>query len=616
MEAYQIGALAVAVPFIGAAFVPVAAAFGDRARAWFAVLFGFITAFFTLLLTYNIQPGAVGGYDWIPYLDIRLGILVDGISVAVAAIAGVIGALVLLFSVKYMEEATGEGYSLSRYYSLVLLFIGAMIGLALTDNLLVLYVFWEIVGFCSYALIAYYYKEPKATWAGLKAFVTTRIGDTGFLIGIIILWWCSKTLNINEIIAMAPSLLENYPCAMGLAGAGFILGAIGKSAQVPLHVWLPDAMEAPTTISALIHAATMVNAGVYLLARSYPIFEGLGWWLPAIAWVGAITAFLTATMALAEPDLKRVLAYSTISQLGYMMTAIGVGAVLASQFHLFSHAIFKALLFLCAGAVIHTVGTRNMYEMGGLGARMLWTNVCFMVGTLALIGIPIFNGFWSKDFVLVEAYTESIENTWIYGPLLLLILGAFATAAYSLRMYWLVFMGKRRVPTKVGRDWEVSAVARGLPVRDAPIEMTFPLIVLALMAILSWLIIPLFSNSFVISVAPGYHIEKLIHLDEFIIHTFTTPMIAVTGIVILLALYLGFAYKSRLETVFKAPTPLNLTLQHAYGFDIFYGGITESVRGFAREFRRIQTGDLNYNLVYVALGLMGLFLLLMWKGGL
>ncbi|MFW6155898.1 MAG: NADH-quinone oxidoreductase subunit L, partial [Armatimonadota bacterium] len=396
---------------------------------WYSVAVGFATAGLTISLI-----GAGGGAEisalyWIPGLDATFGVQLTGIGVYVAAVAGCIGALTVLYSIRYMEDLE-EQYPPSRYYFLTLLFIGSMIALALADSFLVLYVFWELIGFCSFALIAYEYRRAKAREAGAKAFIVTRFGDIGLLIGIVVLWSAMRGLGAEDPFSIkatiSAAIAGQIPVhLLAIAGGGFIAGAVGKSAQFPLHVWLPDAMEAPTTISALIHAATLVNAGVYLCARALPMFEQIGWWLPTLVWIGAISALLTALLALVEKDLKRVLAFSTISQLGYMMAAVGAASVFASQFHLLNHAMFKALLFLCAGSVIHAAHTRNMYEMGGLKRSMPMTRITFLIGTLALAGVPLLNGFWSKDTIF-----EALQASGQIGPLVILIITALLTAAY------------------------------------------------------------------------------------------------------------------------------------------------------------------------------------------
>ena len=294
--------------------------------------------------------GAFGNFSFVP----------DGLAVFLTAIATVVGSLAVIFSVDYMR---GED-QLGRYYALVLFFIGSMAGLVLTNNLFLMFLFWEITALCSYGLISFYNDDPKAVAGGIKALIITQLGGIGLLVAAIMSYSYLGSFETNVLIEQAATLPGNV---LGILAFGCLVAAAAKSAQFPFQTWLPDAMEAPTPVSALIHAATMVNAGVYLLARFYPAFEGVPYWREAVMLVGMISAFMAALMALAASDLKRVLAYSTVSQLGYMVFAVGAGGVFASQFHLFSHSIFKALLFLAAGAVIHSVGTRDMRQMGGLG---------------------------------------------------------------------------------------------------------------------------------------------------------------------------------------------------------------------------------------------------------
>jgi NADH-quinone oxidoreductase subunit L len=294
-----------------------------------------------------------------------------------AAIASIIGALAVLFSVDYMR---GEA-QLGRYYSMVLFFIGAMSGLVLSGNLLFTFFFWEITAICSYGLISFHNDDPKAVAGGIKALIITQVGGVGLLAGTLLAYTYLGSYQIADLLAKANTLPA--PVLAGVAFC-FLMAAAAKSAQFPFHTWLPDAMEAPTPVSALIHAATMVNAGIYLLARFYPAFAPVPGWALAVTLVGMLSALVGALMALSATDLKRALAYSTVSQLGYMVYAIGVGAVFAGTFHLLSHAVFKALLFLAAGAVIHSVGTRDMRSMGGLGVRMPFIRNVFIVGALAL----------------------------------------------------------------------------------------------------------------------------------------------------------------------------------------------------------------------------------------
>ena len=338
-----------------------------------------------------------------------------------------------IYSLGYLHDEPKAG--LGRYYTYQSLFAFSMIGLALAPNILQLFMCWELVGLCSYLLIGFWYQRPAAARAAVKAFWITKAGDVGLLIGIVMLWRQAGTFDITGIHALAAT------GALPLAGLSIItfciyLGAMGKSAQFPFHVWLPDAMEGPTPVSALIHAATMVTAGVYLLTRTEWLFALTPDVLLIVAWIGAFTALLAATLACVQDDIKRVLAYSTVSQLGYMMTAIGAGSAAAGFFHLLTHGLFKALLFLGAGAVIHAVGSNDLQRMGGLARRMPQTAIVFIVGTLSLAGIPLFGGFLSKEEILGAVWAGGLV-----GPFLMLMLVAFLTAFYMFRVVFLAFFG-------------------------------------------------------------------------------------------------------------------------------------------------------------------------------
>jgi NADH-quinone oxidoreductase subunit L len=588
--------LSLIFPFVGTALVPVIARLGKSIRTAFAVIIGFLTAGSVLLLLPEVWIGRTQGltytFNWAPSIGLVFSVYIDPLSVMMAAIAGGIGSLVLLYSVKYMAGQEG----LTRYYALVLLFIGSMIGLVFVDNLLVMYFFWEAVGLCSYALIGFYTKDPKAAKAGIKALVTTRIGDIGFLIGIFVLasgamtalgidFW--QSLSIHYLIQNVSAIPTG---TLAIAGFCFLLGAMGKSAQVPLHVWLPDAMEAPTTISALIHAATMVNAGVYLLARSLPLFSEVPGWMTALMVVGGITAFLAATMALVEHDLKRVLAYSTVSQLGYMIFGLGlISGFTAATFHLMSHAIFKALLFLGAGAVIHSVGTRNMYQMGGLKKEMKLTYIAMLIGGLSLAGLIPLSGFWSKDMILTTAW-----ETGNYIPLLFMVITAILTAAYTIRMINLVFWGESR---------------RNTITHEAPWQMAAPLVLLAIGTIVSWMGIGFLTRaytSFDLS-------EHRLTLSSFVSETFQTPVVWISLAAFIIGIGL-FMIRKRYAAN-KVGDRTVIVARRGYGFDAFYGWIIQCLRGFAARFRKTHTGDLNYNIAGIALGFLLLLIILFFIGG-
>lgn len=585
-----IALLAIGTPFVGVALLPLVALGGGQVRKWFAVAIGMLTG----LLTVSLLPDAFRGdpllysYEWVGQVEVPFGLYLDGLGVTLAAIAGVVGALVLLFSTRFMERESG----LTRYYALTLLFIGAMIGFALTDSLVALYVFWEILGLCSFTLIAFWMSDPDSIRGGMKAFIVTRFGDIGLLAGIALLYAATGSFSIQELLqrgGVEPQWL------LASAGGLFILAAIGKSAQFPLQVWLPDAMEAPTTITALIHAACMVNAGIYLLARTLPIFNGMGWWLEVIMVIGTVSAFLAALMATYATDLKRVLAYCTISQLGYMMAGLGiVGGLLPATFHLLSHSIFKALLFLGAGSIIYALGGTvhkhiDMRENAGVAniKQMPITNVMFLVGLLGLIGIPGFNGFWSKELIIGTARTGSaIEQIVAIG----LIITAVLTVVYSLRIYQYMFRGE---PEK--------------NVEESPPAMTIPLAALAGLTVTSWLAIGRFSHGLEASVPAAIDLEAL-DITGLIQHVLTVETMAIT-VGILLAGYIGFRAR---ETIYPAvPTGVHSLLANRYGLNGLYLTIARLYRDLCAIVRRTQTGDLNYNTVGFGLAFLIGFVVLL-----
>ncbi|MBI3322765.1 MAG: NADH-quinone oxidoreductase subunit L, partial [Candidatus Omnitrophica bacterium] len=383
------------------------------------------------------------GVSWVllPDLSIPFGILLDRLSLLMSLVVTGVGSAIFLYSLGYMAEDAGY----SRYFGLLSLFAFSMLLIVLADNWLELFMGWELVGFCSYMLIGHWYERPAAAEAGKKAFLVNRVADFGFLVGIVALWAFSspvpseRTLEYQVLQERLGHLIRMgwlSPDTLAWIGLLLFCGVLGKSAQMPLHVWLPDAMEGPTPVSALIHAATMVAAGVYMLCRTFWLFEGLPSVLTVIAWVGGATAFLAAWLAVVEMDLKRILAYSTLSQLGYMVMALGLGGPTAGMYHLTTHAFFKALLFLAAGSVIHGTHRQHIRQLGGLWRSMRWTSLAFLAGALALCGFPLLSGFFSKDEILVLAREK---NLWLYG---LGTVTAALTAFYIARAWFVAFMGK------------------------------------------------------------------------------------------------------------------------------------------------------------------------------
>ncbi len=439
-------------------------------------------------------------------------LIADGLGTLLAVIAAVIGGLTVIYSNEYMK---GEA-QLGRYYSLTLFFIGAMIALVLSGSLLFMFIFWEITAFCSYALISFHNDDPKAVAGGIKALIITQFGGLGLLVGAVISYTIFDSYQINVFLNRASSLPA---LVLSLCAFGCLAAAAAKSAQVPFQTWLPDAMEAPTPISALIHAATMVNAGVYLLARFYPAFERVSGWKTAVVIVGLSSALLAALMAVSSRDLKRVLAFSTISQLGYMVYAIGCGAIVASQFHLLSHSIFKALLFLCAGALIKATGTRDMYQMKGLGKDMPFVRIVFIIGALALAGLPITNGFFSKEMVL--------ESGLVLGPFwayLGMLVGVGITGLYSIRMVSIVFFEQPSV------DKDVD---------DVPRIMRSSLAILAFGTLTTWLLVGTFSQR--LSASLPFHNLAYVDTLTVVVEIITSPWTYLALAVVLLGLLVWVA---------------------------------------------------------------------------
>jgi len=381
--------------------------------------------------------------DWIalPGFAVPFGILIDPLSLLMTLVVTGVGSAIFIYSIGYMAE----DHAYSRYFGLLSLFAFSMLTIVLADNWIQLFIGWELVGFSSYALIGHWYARPAAAEAGKKAFMVNRVADFAFFLGILALWAVSgaspaeRTFHFLRQEQQLPALIQAglvSAAALPLIGLLIFCGPVGKSAQFPLHVWLPDAMEGPTPVSALIHAATMVAAGVYLLCRVFWLFEPLPSVLATAMWVGGVTAFLSACLALVENDLKRILAYSTLSQLGYMVMALGLGGRTAGMYHLTTHAFFKALLFLAAGSVIHGAHEQDIWKLGGLRRSMRWTSLAFLVGGLALCGFPGLSGFFSKDEILVLAHQHSPALYWL-GTLT-----AGLTAFYIARAWFVAFTGK------------------------------------------------------------------------------------------------------------------------------------------------------------------------------
>lgn len=466
-------------PLIG---VVINALFGHRlprrAVGWIAsgaVGLSFLVALIMLFsqLTTPAESAArnVTLFQWIAVGNFRIDValLVDRLSVLMAVVVTGVSAIIHVYSIGYMAEDP----RFSRYFTFLNLFVLSMLILVMGNNFLVMYVGWEAVGLCSYLLIGFWFERPAAADAGKKAFIVNRVGDFGFALGVMLIFATFGTLDFAAVYEKAPELLPVGGAVVTAITLLLFLGATGKSAQIPLYVWLPDAMEGPTPVSALIHAATMVTAGVYMVARNHVLFERSPAAMGIVATVGVVTAFMAATMALTESDLKRVLAYSTISQLGYMFLGVGVGAYAAGMFHLTTHAFFKALLFLGAGSVMHALaGELDIRKMGGLSRRLPTTYKTFLVGSLALAGFPLLSGFFSKDEILWRAWVDGSPLLWAIG-----LITAFMTALYTFRLVFMVFWGESRVDKKVAAH-----------VHESPPVMTTPLVVLAILSLVAGLI--------------------------------------------------------------------------------------------------------------------------------
>jgi NADH-quinone oxidoreductase subunit L len=446
-----------------------------RPAAYLSVLFA-AAALGAAILSWRAHAGGAVTrlvWEWLPANGMTLatvGVLADSDSTVMLTLVALVAFLVQLYSLGYLHDEPPA--ALGRYYTYQSLFAFSMMALVLAPNFLQLFIAWELVGLCSYLLIGFWYQKPEAARAAVKAFWTTKAGDVGLLIGIVLLWRQAGTFDLMEMRAMVAS------GALPVAGLSIItfciyLGAVGKSAQFPLHVWLPDAMEGPTPVSALIHAATMVTAGVYMLHRTSWLFALTPDVLLIVCWIGAFTALLAAVLACVQDDIKRVLAYSTVSQLGYMMAAIGAGVSAAGFLHLLTHGLFKALLFLGAGAVIHAVGSNDLPRMGGLAKRMPQTAMVFVIGTLSLAGIPLFAGYVSKEGILGATLGGHMT-----GPFILLMIVAFLTAFYMFRVVFLAFYAG---PAKAGHD--DSPHDHHHEPHDPPFTMLLPLWILAFLSL-------------------------------------------------------------------------------------------------------------------------------------
>jgi NADH-quinone oxidoreductase subunit L len=579
------------LPWFAACIVWVTGYHSPKVQHALAAIFSILTAIASLVLILftSSQPAIILSFGQ-GFGDLIF--VADGLAVSLTVVASVIGSLAVIFSIDYMHGETQIG----RYYFLMLFFIGAMNGLVLSGNLLFTFFFWEITALCSYGLISFHNDDSKAVAGGLKALVITQIGGVGLLAGTLIAFTYLHSYQIADVLAKANTLPAS---TLSIIAFCFLIAAAAKSAQLPFHTWLPDAMEAPTPVSALIHAATMVNAGIYLLIRFYPAFAAVPGWRPAVTMVGMFSTLIAAIMALTTTDLKRTLAYSTISQLGYMVYAVGVGAVFASQFHLMSHAVFKALLFLSAGAVIHSIGTRDMRSMGGLGTKMPFIRNVFIAGALALAGVPIFNGFWSKELVL-EAGLEH-GSFWTYG---FMLLGVGLTAFYTIRMTWLVFFGAGR------EHLHVHATGRFMRISTA---------LLAFGTLTSWLLAGSFSSLLARSLP--FHDLEVISTLTLAGDVLTAPATWFALVIVMGGSGVWVVAQRRLirtQAVQPVRQPLAMgwvdtLVETSFGFEWLNHQAADQVRRIAAFLQKTQTGQLNWNILGIA-GTLVIVLALLWQG--
>ena len=548
-------------------------------------------------------------FEWVQAgnFHLNMGFVIDHLTALMLVIVTSVAFLVQIYTDGYMAHDP----SYVRFYAYLSLFTSSMLGLVISPNLVQIYIFWELVGMCSYLLIGFWFDRKGAADACQKAFVTNRVGDFGLLLGLLGLYWATGTFEFVEMGERLTELIESGAISVGLATLFAILvfmGPAAKSAQFPLHVWLPDAMEGPTPISALIHAATMVAAGVFLIARMFPVFEEIPAVMNTIAWTGAFTAFLGASIAITQNDIKKGLAYSTVSQLGYMVMAMGVGAYGAGLFHLMTHAYFKAMMFLGSGSVIHgmeeVVGhdpdlAQDMRVMGGLRKYMPITAITFFIGTLAISGIPPFAGFWSKDEILGATYAAN-PILWAIG-----FATAGITAFYMFRMYFTTFEGDFRGTDKkllalvkaensIGKEPSAEKAHsdhHASKPHESPITMTFPLIVLAIPSMAIGLVGTPLGNYFEYFIHPASEVINEVPAEgftpEFLIMGGSSIGIGLIGISLAILVYMQ--KKIDPSAIAKSIQPLYLLSKNKWYIDEIYNAVF--VTGSRRLARQVLEVD-------------------------
>ena len=579
------------LPLVASCFVPLVARKSDKARNYFVIAIAVITA----ALALSIVPGVFFGngqpigstISWIagsqpnsPRID--AGVYIDPLSVLFTCLVAFFGLIIAVYSWGYMKGEEG----LTRYYFLILLFIGSMIGLVISDNMLQMFIFWEMVGLCSYALIAFWYKRPESINAGVKVFIMTRIGDISLLAAIGILFATFGTFSFHGTISAIQSAASAGTLNTGLmVTVAFLVlgGAIAKSAQLPLFTWLYSAMEAPTSVSALLHAATMVKAGIYLLARFILIFAAAPalivalqpYWFPTVAWIGVLTALVGASLAFTTTDIKGVLAYSTISQIGFMMAALGSAFTgsgslsisssigwFASLFHMVSHAFFEGLGFLLAGGIIHALGTRDMRLMGGLRKAMPVTFALALIMVITTSGLPPFAAFFSKGLAIT-----SVTDAGNLAQIILIYATTAITFAYCMRMLTLVFMGK-----------ESEHLVKQHP-HEAPKVMLVPAAILAVLCIVWGVAEPL--------VASFMHVDLGVTLlGSFM--SLETPVFLALLVPTGLLVYWTYYKNSTIRSAASGSNPIATMLKHAYFFDDFYSLVVKGINKFSGGVKHVE----------------------------
>ncbi len=556
----------------GAQFVAI---FGVATSLVFSLfMLGFVSGVPAFLFPEGGQPISFP-VDWIDLGaggSFQMGAYIDGLAAVMLVVVCFVSLMIQLYSGAFMQDDKRFAW----YYAVLNLFTASMLGLVVAPNFIELYVFWELVGLCSYLLIGHWFEKPSAAKAAQKAFIVTRVGDAALFVGIIMFWRATGTTSYEGITQAAQAGFIGGSVLTAAVVLVFV-GAIGKSAQFPLHVWLPDAMEGPTPVSALIHAATMVAAGVYLVARTYDIFVQSPAAMLVVAYIGGFTALMAATMALTKKDMKRVIAYSTVSQLGYMMLALGIGSFSAGIFHLYNHAFFKALLFLGAGSIIYAMNSYNIFDMGGLRRRMPVTFWTMVIGGLSLAGIFPLSGFWSKDAIVASAFAEHFYV--LFGMALLTV---FLTAFYIFRAIFVAFMGEPR-----------SEAAREAV--ESPGIMTGPMVILALLAVVSGLIGTPLSNYFAELVTPSEFAVETLALEPEAFSAVMAALSVAMGVAgILLAYVLYVPKPERAAALARRFSPVYTFLDKGWYFDALYDRVfvrpAMAIGRVTREFDRRALG--------------------------